>query len=224
MKKFAVILAGCGVFDGAEIHEAVLTLLAIQKLGGRYQIFAPDIWQHHVVNHITGEEMPEKRNVLIESARIARGSIKDLKTLHAEDFDGVIFPGGFGVAKNLCNWAFKGPDCEVNPLVARVIKDTLEAGKPIGAMCIAPVLLGKVLGAVDITIGADPGDARKVEQMGSHHVNTTHGQVVKDKNYKIFTTPCYQLAANLLDIAMDTELLVKEMMDIQQPRSFISLR
>lgn len=212
MKKFAVVLAGCGVYDGAEIHEAVMALLAIDKLGGSYQVFAPDIEQHHVINHLTGKEMPEKRNVLVESARIARGNIKDLESLDLKDYDAVLFPGGFGVAKNFCNWAFVGPECEVNSKVEKVIRKAIAADKPIGAMCIAPVMLGKLLGDVDITIGADPGEAAMVSKMGSHHVNSVHGQVVKDKKYKVFSAPAYQLKARVSDIALDAENLVKEML------------
>ncbi|MHC1706856.1 MAG: isoprenoid biosynthesis glyoxalase ElbB [Bacteroidales bacterium] len=214
MKKFAVVLAGCGVYDGAEIHEAVLTLLAINKLGGFYQVYAPDIPQHHVMNHVTGKEMQEKRNVLTESARIARGNIKNLNTLDMKNYDALIFSGGFGVAKNLCDWAFKGPDCTVNPEVARVIRQTLEEDKTLGAMCIAPVMLGKLLGDVEITIGANPDDAKSVEKMGSRHVSTVHGQVVKDKKYKIFTTPCYMLDASITEIATGTENLVREMLKV----------
>lgn len=214
MKKFAVILAGCGVYDGAEIHEAVLTLLAIEKAGATYQVYAPDINQHHVINHITGQEMPEKRNVLVESARIARGNIKDLGLLEIKDFDALILPGGFGVAKNLCNWAFKGPDCTVNPQVETIVRQALALGKTIGAMCIAPVILGKLFGDVDITIGADPKDAMMVEKMGSKHISTVHGQVVRDKKYKIFTTPCYMLDAKISDIAVGTENLVNEMLKV----------
>ena len=214
MKKFAVILAGCGVYDGAEIHEAVLTLLAISKQGGHYDIFAPDILQHHVIDHYRGQEMPEKRNVLVEAARIARGKIADLKTLKVEDFDAVILPGGFGAAKNLCNWAFKGPDCVVNENVATVLNATLAADKPIGAMCIAPVILGKLFGDISITIGADPNDARMVEAMGSKHTSTGHGEVIRDPKYKIFTTPCYMLDASVAEIAEGTENLVKEMLKV----------
>ena len=212
MKKFAVVLAGCGVYDGAEIHEAVLTLLAIDRQGGSYQVFAPDMKQHHVVNHLTGQEMPEERNVLAESARIARGNIRDMATLDMKDFDALVFPGGYGVAKNLCDWAFRGPDCEVHPEVTRIVKQCLDLDKPLGAMCIAPVMLGKIMGKVEITIGDDPVTASQVEKMGSKHRNTTHGQVIRDPGRKIFTTPCYMLDARISDIAAGTENLVKEML------------
>ncbi len=210
--KFAVILAGSGVFDGSEIHETTMTLYAIKKRGGDYEIFAPDIDQHHVVNHITGEEMQEKRNVLIEASRIARGDIKNLNEFKADDFDAVIFPGGFGVAKNLSTFAFDGADCSVNGDVENVIKAMAEQSKPIGALCISPVIVSKVLGNIKVTIGQDQGTADAVKQMGATHEDTKHGQVVVDKNNKVFTTPCYMLDATILDIADDADNVVKAMM------------
>jgi len=212
MKKFAVVLAGCGVYDGAEIHEATMTLYAIKKLGAEYEIFAPDMEQHHVINHINGQEMPEKRNVLIESARIARGKISALSAYKAEDFHALIFPGGFGVAKNLCSFAFDGADCKVNDEVAKAIQSTHQAAKPIGALCISPVLLAKVLGKGSLTIGKDAGTAKAVEAMGSKHKDTSHGEVVVDETLKLFTTPCYMLDASIVDIANGAENVVKEML------------
>lgn len=214
MKKFAIILAGSGVYDGAEIHEATLTMLAIMQQGGTYKIFAPDISQHHVINHLTGEEMDETRNVLIESARIARGEIKDLKEFNAGNFDALIIPGGFGAAKNLCNFAVKGADCEVNPEVARAIKDMHAAKKPIGALCISPVIIAKVLGEVELTVGQDEGTIEKVEEMGGQHISTTHGDVVYDSDHNVFTTPCYMLEANILQIYEGTSNIVEAMRQI----------
>ena len=209
MKKFAVVLAGNGVFDGAEIHEATLSLLAIKKHGADYEIFAPDIPQHHVINHLTGKEMNETRNVLVEAARIARGKIRDLKQLNVREFDALLFPGGFGVAKNLCTWAFDGPACKVNPDVEKVIREMTSMKKPIGALCISPVLLAKVLGNVEITIGNDPATAAGVEKAGATHVNTGHGEVVRDSHRPVFTTPCYMLDASIVDIANGAENIVK---------------
>ncbi|GAP41956.1 MULTISPECIES: isoprenoid biosynthesis glyoxalase ElbB [Lentimicrobium] len=209
MKKFAVVLAGNGVFDGAEIHEATLSLLAIKKHGADYEIFAPDIPQHHVINHLTGKEMNETRNVLVEAARIARGKIRDLKQLNVREFDALLFPGGFGVAKNLCTWAFDGPACKVNPDVEKVIREMTSMKKPIGALCISPVLLAKVLGNVEITIGNDPATAAGVEKAGATHVNTGHGEVVRDPHRPVFTTPCYMLDASIVDIANGAENIVK---------------
>lgn len=211
MKKFAVLLSGCGVFDGAEIHEATLTLLAIKKLGADYEIFAPDIPQHHVINHITGEEMSEKRNVLIESARIARGVIKNLSEFKAEDFDAIIFPGGFGVAKNLSSFAFKGANSEVNKDVSSAIKNMHKLNKPIGALCIAPAVIAKVLGKIEVTIGQDKGTSEQIEKTGATHINSTHGEVIIDEKNKIFSTPCYMLNANILHIEEGAFNIVKAM-------------
>ena len=214
MKKFAVILAGSGVFDGAEIHEATLTLLAIKKLDADYEIFAPDILQHHVINHLTGKEMPEKRNVLVESARIARGNIKPLNQLRADAFDAILLPGGFGVAKNLCSWAFEGDNCKINPDVEKALKEMHKAGKPIGAMCIAPVIIGKLFPGTNVTTGNDNASASFIQKMGSDYTKTTHGEVVIDKSRKIFTTPCYMLDADIVQIAQGTENIVKEMLKV----------
>ena len=185
MKKIAVLLSGNGVFDGAEIHEATLTLYSIVKNGATYEIFAPNIEQHHVVNHITGEEMQEKRNVLIESARIARGKINDLASFSASDFDALILPGGFGAAKNLSSFAFDGADCKVNLDVEKAIRGMIDQNKPVGALCIAPVIIAKLLGEVELTIGQDKDTADAVKNMGATHVETTHGEVVIDKKNKI---------------------------------------
>jgi enhancing lycopene biosynthesis protein 2 len=213
MKKFAVVLSGCGVFDGAEIHEATLTMLAVMQQGAGYEIFAPDILQHHVINHITGEEMPEKRNVLIESARIARGQIKDLKDYDPNNFDALIFPGGFGAAKNLCDFAFKGADCTVNPDVEKAILKTAGKNKPIGALCISPVIFARIFGDVEVTIGQDSGTAEAVEKMGATHTITNHGEVIIDEKNNLFTTPCYMLDATILDIAKGASNIVKAMME-----------
>ncbi len=211
-KKFAVVLSGCGVYDGAEIHEATMTMLSIIEEGGVYQCFAPDIPQYHVINHLTGEEMDESRNVLIESARIARGDIKPLSEFKAENYDALIFPGGFGAAKNLSTVAFDGPNAKVNPEVEDAIKQMLAVHKPIGALCISPAVVARVIQGVEVTIGNDPGTAEAIEKMGSKHVVTTHGQVVHDHKYNVFTTPCYMLDATIMDIKEDASVVVKEMM------------
>ena len=214
MKKFAVVLSGSGVFDGAEIHEATLTLFSIMKNGASYEIFAPDIPQHHVINHITGDEMQETRNVLVESARIARGDIKDIKDYNAEDFDGLIFPGGFGVAKNLSTVAFHGPDAQVNEEIARAVKETYEHGKPIGALCIAPAMMAKIFDNATVTIGQDQGTIEAIEKMGGTHINTTHGDVVYDDNLNLFSTPCYMLDANILEIGEGADNIVSAMLKV----------
>ena len=213
-KKFAVILAGNGVFDGSEIHEATFSLYAIMNHGATYQIFAPDIEQHHVVNHITGDEMDEQRNVLTEAARIARGNIKPLSEFNASEFDALLMPGGFGVAKNLSSFALEGTGMKVNQEVERAIRDMVDANKPLAALCISPVVISKVLGDVELTIGSDADTAKAVEAMGSTHKNTGHGEVVVDKKYKVATTPCYMLDATVIDIFNGTNNVVKAVMEM----------
>jgi enhancing lycopene biosynthesis protein 2 len=213
-KNFAVVLSGCGNFDGAEIHESTLTLLAIKKQGADYEIFAPDINQHHVINHITKKEMNEKRNVLVESARIARGNIKPLSELHAANFDGLIFPGGFGAAKNLSDYAFKGASVQVLPEVEKVIKDFALSHKPIGALCIAPTLLAKVLGNISVTIGHDDTTANDIKKLGATHIKTQQREVAVDQKNKIVTNSCYMFDASIVDIAEGAENVIKEMIKL----------
>lgn len=214
MKKIAVVLAGNGVYDGAEIHESTLTLLAIARKGANYQCFAPDVEQAHVVNHLTGDEMDEKRNVLVEAARIARGDIKPLSDYKAEEFDAILFPGGFGAVKNLCTFAFDGVDCKVNPDVEAAVRSTVVAEKPVGALCISPVFIAKILGDVKVTIGQDAETAQAVENMGGVHENTTHGEIVIDEKYKVITTPCYMLDATIDQIADGTEKVVDKILEM----------
>jgi len=214
-KKFAVVLSGCGVYDGAEIHEATMTMLAIVKNGGTYQIFAPDVDQYHVINHLTGEVMEsEKRNVLIESARIARGDIKPITEYNPSDFDALVFPGGFGVAKNLSTFAFHGPNCKVLPEVEKAIKDTVAQHKPIGALCIAPAMVARVLKDIEVTIGTDKATAEAIEAMGATHIETTHGNVVVDKRYNVVTTPCYMLDATIMDIFEDANAVISTIFEL----------
>ena len=199
--KFAVVLAGCGVYDGSEIHETTLTLLAIDKAGVDYQCFAPNINQHHVVNHLTGDEMNETRNVLIESARIARGNVKNLSEFNANEFDALIFPGGFGVAKNLSTLAFDGPNMCVDAIVEDAVKSAIEKGLPIGALCIAPAMIVKILEGAEVTIGNDQGTIGAIEALGGKHKLADHGEIVFDTKYKLVTTPCYMLNASISQIA-----------------------
>lgn len=216
MRKFAVILSGCGVFDGAEIHEATLSLLAIAKKGCSYDIFAPDVQQHHVINHLTGEEMDETRNVLVESARIARGKARDLKQFNPEVYDGLLFPGGFGAAKNLSTWAFEAADATVLPEVEDAIKGMVKLGKPVGALCISPVILARVLGEVSLTIGDDEGTIDAIESLGATHVMTTHGEVVVDPDFNLVTTPCYMLDGTIDQIALGADNVVDAMIKLME--------
>jgi len=210
--KAAVVLSGCGVYDGAEIHEAVMTLYAIDRAGGTYQVFAPNVMQHHVVNHITGKVSEESRNVMTEAARIARGKIKPMTDYRAADYDALIFPGGFGVAKNLCTYAFDGVECRVDRVVEAAIIETHKAHKPIGALCISPVLITRVLGDVAVTIGNEPDTIADIAALGGKHEKKGHGEVMTDEKNLIVTTPCYMLEASISDIAMDAELLVATIM------------
>lgn len=213
-KRFAVILAGCGVYDGTEIHEATLTLLAIAKAGCSYECFAPDKEQSQVINHITGKQMNEERNVLVESARITRGKIKPLNLYEPENFDAVIFPGGFGVAKNLCTLAFEGSECSVDPEVELAVIASVEAKIPIGALCVAPVLIAKILPGADVTIGKDPETVKIIEDMGGTHHETNHAEVIIDEKYKLVTSPCYMLDAHILQIAEGTQNVVDELINL----------
>lgn len=213
MKNFAVILSGCGHLDGSEIHEAVMTLLAIDRNECTYTIFAPDENQYHVMNHVKREPMPETRNMMIEAARIARGEIQDLKAYKAEDFDGLMIPGGFGAAKNLFTYAIDGVNAKVNPDVERAILETYRLKKPIGALCIAPVLLAKVLGNITVTVGTDSQTIADVEKMGAHHINTQETEVISDRQNMIFTTPCYMLPATISDIADSAENLIQAILE-----------
>ena len=213
-KMIAVVLAGCGHRDGSEIHEATLTLWAIHKNGAEFQCFAPDIPQHHVLNHLTGKEMQETRNVLVESARIARGKIKDIKQLKQSDFDALIFPGGMGAAKNLCTYAFDGAKCRVNDDVASAVKAMHAAGKPIGALCIAPVILARVLGDVELTVGQDKETAQDLSAMGARHIPTMHGEIAVDRTNRIVTTPCYMLQSRVDQIGDGADKLVRTVLEL----------
>jgi len=213
-KKVGVLLSGCGVFDGAEIHESVLTLLALNRAGAQIICMAPDIEQMQVINHITQEPMEEKRNVLIESARIARGEIKDLKDVLAAELDALIMPGGLGAAKNLSDFAVKGPEASVNPEVERILKEMVEAGKPVGAICIAPATLTKALSEKkpEITIGNDVSTASAIEAMGGKHSECTVDMIHVDEKNKIVSTPAYMLGPGIKEIAVGIEKLVDKVL------------
>jgi enhancing lycopene biosynthesis protein 2 len=196
-KKVAVILSGCGVYDGSEIHEAVLTLFFLDRIGVDVSCFAPDKAQMHVINHLTGAPICDQtRNVLVESARIARGKVKPLTELHASEFDAVMVPGGFGAAKNLCNFAVQGADFTVEPDLAAVLKAFHQARKPIGILCIAPVIAAKVLGA-SVTIGSDSGVAEAIAKVGGVHVNCSVGDIHIDEAHNVISTPAYMYDASI---------------------------
>ena len=216
-KKVGVILSGCGVFDGAEIHESVITMLALDRAGAEMVICAPDVEQMHVVNHHTGEvAQGESRNVRIEAARIARGSVADVADVNADDLDALILPGGFGAAKNLCNFAVAGADCEVNSDVATLVQRVHAQGKPVAAVCIAPALLAKVLGGEgpELTIGNDAGTAGAMESLGAKHIECPVTEFVVDHERKLITSPAYMLATSISEAAEGIEKTVAELMEM----------
>lgn len=201
MKKIAVILGGCGTKDGSEINETVTLLLALDQHNVKYQCFAPDMNQYQVINHVTGEVVDEKRNMLVESARIVRGEILPLSEFNASDFDGLAIPGGAGIANNIFTYFIDGMQMTVLPEVRNAIVETNKQNKPIAAMCIAPVLLANVLNGITITLGNENcGPAKDIINMGAHHHATQNGEVACDLDNKIFTTPCFMLEATLKDI------------------------
>lgn len=202
MKKFAVILAGCGRKDGSEINEAVTLLLSLEQHHCEYQCFAPNRPQTEVIDHLTDKKVADaQRNVLVEAARLSRGPILPVEEYHAEDFNGLLFSGGFGVAKNLCDYAYKGAEMTVQPDVARCILETHAAKKPIGAMCIAPVMLAKLIPGACITLGLEgTPDTENIRKMGAEHVQTEHGDVCADNANLLFTTPAYMLDATIKDV------------------------
>ena len=213
MKKIAIILSGCGVYDGSEIHEATMAMLAVKRNGAEYELYAPDKTQYDVVNHFNGMQSDEYRNVLVESARIARGNINPLKELNFKNVDALLFPGGFGVAKNLSSYAFKGAEYDVIPEISELIKAMHGMGKPIGAMCIAPILLAKSLDKVTITVGSSSDAAAKaVEGVGAVHVDTSSGNICVDKVNRVATVPCYMLDASIVNICDEADKLVKELL------------
>ena len=216
MTRVGVVLSGCGVNDGAEIHESVITMLALDRAGADIVFMAPNIDQLHVINHYTGSEMDESRNVLMESARIARGKIRDMAEVHASDVDALIFPGGFGVAKNLCDYAMAGTNCSVNPDVKRLATDVHKAEKPIGIICIAPAMFAKIMqgtgDSVEMTIGTDEQTSSDINSMGQNHITCSVEDIVIDKKNKVVSTPAYMLDQRISEVAEGIEKLVKEVL------------
>ncbi|WP_346826309.1 isoprenoid biosynthesis glyoxalase ElbB [Serratia inhibens] len=217
MKNVGVVLSGCGVFDGAEIHEAVLTLLALDRAGAQAVCFAPDKSQLHVINHLTGDEMPETRNVLVESARIARGNIQPLSQADASQLDALIVPGGFGAAKNLSSFASEGAECWIDKDLAKLTQQMYKANKPIGFMCISPALLPKLLDQqVRLTIGNDPDLGEVIDAMGGEPVICPVDDIVVDIENKVVTTPAYMLAKSIGEAAEGIDKLVSRVLDLAE--------
>jgi len=215
-KTIGVLLSGCGVFDGAEIHEAVLTLLFLDRAGADIRCMAPNVDQLHVINHLSQQESEETRNVLVESARIARGEIQDIADVQPADIDGLIIPGGFGAAKNLSNFAVKGPEAEVHPEVQRLLTGMVDAAKPVGALCIAPATLVRALSQRKprVTIGNDVGTAAAIGTMGGVHIDCSVNEVCVDEANRIVTTPAYMLGPGIKDVALGIESLVEKVLSL----------
>ena len=213
-KKIGVVLAGCGYLDGAEIHEATLTLLALDRLGAEVVAMAPNKEQAHVVDHQKSEpvESASARNVFDESARISRGNLHELGSVNADDLDALILPGGFGAAKNLCDFAFKGADMTVDETLATLIQNVHSAGKPLGFICIAPAIAAKVLGEAKpkLTIGNDPDTAAAINGFGAEHVDCPVDEIVVDERLKVVSTPAYMLGPSIAPVAKGIDKLVEK--------------
>ncbi|MNN53035.1 Enhancing lycopene biosynthesis protein 2 [compost metagenome] len=193
----------------------MLALLRLSQRGAQVQCFAPDIPQHHVINHLTGAESAESRNVLVESARIARGQIRDVRELQAADFDALILPGGFGAAKNLSDFALRGASCAVQADVLAAARGFAAAHKPIGLICIAPAMAARIYGAgVQCTIGHDPETAAKLVDMGAEHIDCPVDDIVVDAQRKLVTTPAYMLAKSLAEAASGINKLVDRVLEL----------
>ena len=220
MPRVAVCLSGCGHKDGTEIHEATLTLLALDQAGAEIVCCAPDMAQTTVCDHRNGQDVSgETRNVLVESARIARcNNIHDLTTIRAADIDALIIPGGLGAAKNLCSFAQDGPECRVHPEVERIVGEMLDTGKPIGAICIAPAMLARIVGKrglhPQLTIGTDPQTAAAIEKMGARHTQCAATSFVVDQEHRIVTTPAYMLAKGPAEVYEGVRGLVGAVLEL----------
>lgn len=224
--KIGVLLSGSGVYDGSEIHESVFTLLAIDENRGEAVCMAPSIDQHHVVNHLTGQEMPEKRNVLVEAARIARGSISDLATIKADQLDALVIPGGFGAAKNLTKWAFAGPDGEIHAEVKRIINEMVAAKKPVVGLCMGPTVIAKALEGAGLkehlTVGtteeASPYEIAAIsagmEKVGAVAEMKTIREVSVDGTNRIITAPCYMMEGSIADIRDNIKEAIEQLFEM----------
>lgn len=221
-KKIAVLLSGCGVYDGAEIYETVLTLLRLDEKNVEYQCIAPDLPQRHVIDHSKGEEVSESkaggvlsRNVLQEAARLARGEILPLDQAQPDDYDAVILPGGFGVAKNFSSFAEEGADCSVEPSISRFVQAFHQAGKPIGLMCITPAITAKLIApGILCTVGKDAGVEGAMISMGGLHKTCEVDEIVVDYTHKVVSTPAYMLATRISEARDGIFKLVDKVLEL----------
>ena len=218
MAKVGVVLAGCGAQDGAEIHESVITLLALDRAGAEVQIMAPDMDQFHVINHFNGDTMEPARNILVESSRIARGNIVPAATVSGDQFDALIFPGGTGMAKNIFDYAMTGPECTVISDIERLVREIIEAGKPLGAICIAPVMVAKVLQKMGrsgkVTGGCSEQITADIHSMGIETESAGADEIVVDEKNKIVSTPAYVEAKSIKESAEGIEKLITKVLEM----------
>lgn len=218
MKRIGVLLAGCGVKDGSEIHEATLTLLYLAQGGAEILCMAPDAPQPAVIDHRTGAPESAQRNMLSEAARIARGEIRPLEDVTADQLDGMIIPGGMGAALNLCDYGQRGRDFSVREDVADLLRALHRQGKPIGAICIAPVILAGLFGRdgipVEVTIGADDGVAADITAWGARHVVRSVSEAHIDRAHAIATCPAYMLGQSPADIAPGIAQVVSAVLEL----------
>lgn len=226
MKKIGVLLSGNGVYDGSEIHEAVLSLLAIEEAGAEWVCLAPNYNQHHVVNHTNGQEMPETRNILVEAARIARGNIKDIETLDINEIDGLVMPGGFGAAKNFSKWAFQGAAGDINPIIKEFINKVMKAGKPIATLCVSPVVVAKALEGSGkhpkLTLGTDKdpspydikADSVGLAAMGAQPEMKSITEILVDEENKLISAPCYMMEVGVKEVRANVKMAVEKMMEM----------
>jgi enhancing lycopene biosynthesis protein 2 len=224
--KIGILLSGCGVYDGAEVQEAVLAMLAVTEAGHDYQCISINKNQHHVINHLTGDEMKEDRNMMVESARIARGDVKEISEITPAIIDGLIIPGGFGSAKNFSDWAFSGPDGTIMPEVKLLLVNFVNAGKPIAALCVSPILVAKALEGSAITPNLTLGSTTDkspyainefhagVQKTGSKTEEHSVTEILIDKENKIITAPCYMMDASILEVRDNIKLAVEELIKL----------
>lgn len=225
-KKIGILLSGCGVYDGAEIQETVLAMLAIQEAGAEYVCIGVNQQQHHVINHLTGEEMPESRNMMVEAARIARGSIVEIQAVQPADIDGLVIPGGFGSAKNFTKWAFEGPDGRILPEVKLLLVNLMNVGKPIAALCVSPVVVAKAMEGsafeLQMILGSTKDESpydiasfhQGLEKAGVLPKEITVSEILIDSKNKIVTAPCYMMEANLLEIRKNIQQAIQALISL----------
>jgi len=224
--KIGVLLSGAGVYDGAEIQEAVLTLLEIERMGYEPVCIGINAQQHHVINHLNGQEQVQARNMLEEAARIARGQITEISSVVPAELDALVIPGGFGSAKNFSTWAFDGPEASIRSDVKLLLVNMYNVGKPIVALCVSPVLLALALEGIHpaptLTIGstqeASPYQISAFQEgLQAKGIRTTDcsiNEICIDATNRIITAPCYMLEATLPELQSNIAQALKALKEL----------